>query len=109
MLILLPNLERNRFTVRWDSDFQKWIPNLADATGRLAPWRRRLSEFEFDLVHRAGNNYKAADALSQMLTDGSDTALIKEKLHIAVIDATSNHMNVISPQQSRYQNPAYIV
>ena len=73
ILLLRPYLEGQRFTVRTDHDSLRWVLNLADAKGRLARWRLRLSEFDFDVEHRAGIKHQAADALSRMTTTGLDT------------------------------------
>lgn len=40
------------------------ISNLADVPGKLARWRLRLTEFEFDVVPRASVKLQAADTLS---------------------------------------------
>lgn len=50
-LLLGLNLGGNRFSIRTDHDSLEWILNLADSSGRLARWRRRLSEFDFEVVH----------------------------------------------------------
>lgn len=51
-------LKGTHFTIRTGHDLLKWFLNLADATGRLTGWRLRLSEFSFDVVHRADLNQK---------------------------------------------------
>ena len=80
ILLLRPYLEGQRFTVRTDHDSLKWVLNLADAKGRLARWRLRLSEFDFDVEHRAGVKHQAADALSRMETTGLDTRPLGDEI-----------------------------
>lgn len=63
VLLLRSYLDGARVTSRTDHDSFKWIPNLSDASGRLAQSRLRLSEFDFGLVHRASVKRHAADAL----------------------------------------------
>lgn len=52
VLLLRPYLEGIRFTIRTYQDSLQWILNLSDATGMLASWQPRLSEFDFKIVHR---------------------------------------------------------
>ena len=66
ILLLRPYLEGQRFTVRSDRDSLRWVLNLADAKGRLAGWRLRLSEYDFVVEHRAGIKHQAAEALSRL-------------------------------------------
>ena len=53
ILLLWPYLEGQRCTVRTDHDSLRWVLNLADAKGRLARRRLRLSEYDFVVEHRA--------------------------------------------------------
>lgn len=73
VLVLRPYLKINRSTIRTGRDSLKWILNLSDSTGRFARWRLCLSEFEFDVVHKAGVKHQAADALSRLPATGADT------------------------------------
>lgn len=95
-LILGTYLEENWFTIHTDLDCQKWMLDLADARGRLARRRRRLSDFEFDVVHRVGIKHQAADVLPRMPTDSADTTPTEEDIPIAETDASSNLTNEIS-------------
>lgn len=63
VLMLRPYLEGSRFTIRTHHDALQWILNMADATDKSARWRLRLSELEFDIVHRAGVTHQPADIL----------------------------------------------
>lgn len=49
-----------------------------DASRRLARWRLRLSELDFDFVHRAGGKRQAVYALSRVHTDGKDITTIDD-------------------------------
>lgn len=55
-------------------------PHLADANGRLVPWQLRLSEFHFDLIHRAAMRNQAADILSLFETGGTHTTKLDHDL-----------------------------
>ena len=85
VLLLRPYLEGTRYTIRTDHDALRWILNMADATGKLARWRLRLAEYEFDVVHRAGVKHQAADALSRLPTDGEDKAPLDDEIPVLVI------------------------
>ena len=58
---------------------------MADATGKLARWRLRLAELEFDVVHHAGFINKAADALCRLETDGEDTTPLNDDMPVFLI------------------------
>jgi RNase H-like domain found in reverse transcriptase len=49
ILHLRPYLESRHFVVRTDHNSLRWVLNLADAQGRLARWRLRLLEFDFEV------------------------------------------------------------
>jgi transposase InsO family protein len=73
ILTLRPYLEGQRFLVRTDHHSLRWVLNLADAQGRLARWRLRLLEFDFEVEYAPGKEHHAADTLSR-LTPADDTA-----------------------------------
>ena len=70
--ILRPYLERTRFMVYTDHEALKWLLNLGDgeAHGRLARWRLRLAEFDFEVAYKKGAKNTIADALSRLATEG---------------------------------------
>lgn len=72
VLFLFSYLEGTRITVQKDHEPLKAKLNLADATCKLACWRLRLSEVEFDAVHRAVVKNQTADALWRFPTIGED-------------------------------------
>lgn len=45
---------------------------MTNTTGRLTRWRLRLIEYDFNIVDRASNQNQAADALSQLFTEGTN-------------------------------------
>lgn len=83
-----PYLEEIRFTILTDHNLLKWILNLADITGRLESWRLRLSGFDIDVVHCAGNKHQAADALFRLTATGEDQAPIENDLPVAIFETT---------------------
>lgn len=53
----------SQFTVRTDHDALERFLSSTDLTGKSAPWRLRLSKFEFDVVHGLGENHQLIDGL----------------------------------------------
>ena len=68
--ILRPYLEGRHFTVYTDHSALRWMFHLADASNRLARWRLRLLEFDFDVKYRKGSENTVADAISRLPTFG---------------------------------------
>ena len=63
---LQPYVEGKRFTVRTDHNALRWVMNFSDAQGRLARWRLRLAELDFQVEYSPGANHHAADAMSRL-------------------------------------------
>lgn len=74
------NLEGSLFTVRMNHSSFKWILNLADCTGRLARLRVRLAEFNLEVVSRTRILNQAAEALSRLSADETDTTEVEENI-----------------------------
>ncbi|XP_046399957.1 uncharacterized protein LOC124166472 [Ischnura elegans] len=76
-----------RFTVVTDHRPLRWLLTLKDPTSRLIRWSLLLSEFEFEVHHRAGKAHQNADALSRAYIGSAqpdyepiwDRQLIKEE------------------------------
>ena len=66
ILQLRPYLEGEKFLIRTDHHSLRWVLNLADAQGRLARWRLRLLEFDFEVAYYPGKDHHAADTLSRL-------------------------------------------
>ena len=47
-------IQGETFTVRTGHDALRWIMKLTESSGRLMPWRPRLSELDFKIQHRFG-------------------------------------------------------
>jgi hypothetical protein len=52
--------------IRTDHHSLRWVLNLSDAQGRLARWRLRLLEFDFEVQYSPGKQHHAADTLSRL-------------------------------------------
>ena len=68
--ILRPYLEGKPFVVHTDHAALRWMFNLADASNRLARWRLRLLEFDFEIRYRNGAENTVADTISRLPTFG---------------------------------------
>lgn len=88
LLIVRPYIGE-RFIIRTDHDCIKGTLNMEDATGKLALWRLHMSEFEFSAIHRAKIKHQAANALSGIRANDTDTTLFKGEMPIAVMVTTS--------------------
>lgn len=72
-----------------------WILKLTDSTVRFAPWGVRLSEFGFDVVHRAGVIHHATDALSRLHVANEVHTLLEDVLPLLFIDAKHDDTIII--------------
>ena len=96
VLLLRAYLEGRKFTVRTDHNSLRWILNMTSAEGRLARWRLRLAEFEFDVEYKKGKRHVIADALSRMATRSGDETEIPDE--IPCFDAA----NIVEPHADAY-------
>jgi transposase InsO family protein len=66
ILQLRPYLEGQHFIIRTDHHSLRWVLNLADAQGRLARWRLRLLEFDYEVHYAPGKGHHGADTMSRL-------------------------------------------
>jgi hypothetical protein len=69
ILQLRPYLEGQRFLIRTEHHSLRWVLNLSDAQGRLARWRLRLLEFDFEVKFSPGKEHHGADTMSRLQTE----------------------------------------
>jgi RNase H-like domain found in reverse transcriptase len=65
---LRPYLEGHKFIIRTHHHSLRWVLNLSDAQGRLAPWRLRLLEFDYVHYH-PGALHHGADMISMLRSE----------------------------------------
>jgi hypothetical protein len=58
-----------QFIVRTDHHALKWIFQLKDPTGQIARWQERLTDYNFEIIHRPGKKHGNADGLSRRPED----------------------------------------
>ena len=76
---------------------------LTNAKGKLAHWRLRLQEMDFETVHRPGINKKAANALSRLLTDGEDTSPLEDDVPVLAVNrqtTTRNDLKILADDEA---------
>lgn len=87
LLLLCPYLEGIGFIVRTDHNSLKWVLNLTEITDKLERWHLRISEFDFDVIHRAGIKHQAADTRSRLRTNWEDNTPLEGDLLRSAIKA----------------------
>jgi hypothetical protein len=92
VLQLRPYLEEKRFVIRTDHHALRWVLSLTDAQVRLARWRLRLSEFDFEVQYSPGKAHYAADTLSRL--EPADTELSRPSTSV---DAEIPRFSVSGP------------
>lgn len=90
-----PCLGNTIFAIRTDHGSLKWILNISDSTGRLAHWRPRLLDYEFDVFHCVRIMNQTADTLSRPKKIGQDRTQPEDDLLILAI-ALTKYKNEIS-------------
>ena len=58
-----------KFTIRTDNASLLWIMKFRNLSGQLARWVEELSQYDFNIMHRAGKLHINADALSRVPTE----------------------------------------
>ncbi len=85
VLHVRPYLSHTHFTVRTDHNALRWAFFIAEAEGRLAKWRLRLAEFDFDVVYRPGIKHTVPEALSRVPTQGGDQSYQEDEIPCFVV------------------------
>jgi hypothetical protein len=82
---LRPYLEQTRFTVRYDQVARRWLLSLKDPSGKLAHWRLRLAELDFEIQYRLCIKNSVSDGCSRVPTTGGDTAEVDDDIPCFVV------------------------
>jgi RNase H-like domain found in reverse transcriptase len=63
---LRPYLEQQKFIISTDHHSLRCVLNLSDAQGRLARWRLRLLQFDYEVHYHPGALHHGADKMSRL-------------------------------------------
>ena len=66
-----PYLYGRKFTLVTDYKPLLWFKNAQDANMRILRWRLKLSEYDYDVVYKAGKTNVNADTLSRNPVQGA--------------------------------------
>lgn len=61
-----PYLFGQNFTVETDHNPLVWYNKIKEPNARLMRWKEKLSDFDFNVIHKRGKDNKVADALSRV-------------------------------------------
>ena len=80
ILTLRPYLYVNTFDLRTDHEALRWVLNLADSSGRLARWRRRLAEYDYDVKYRPCIKHQLADGVSRLRVEAASSEPVDDEV-----------------------------
>lgn len=80
MSIFFPCLKGSRFTIRIDHNALSWVLHFANLNESWPVGVYDYQNLEFEVVHGAGINHQAPDALLRLRTTGSNQTPIKDKV-----------------------------
>ncbi|CDF38306.1 unnamed protein product [Chondrus crispus] len=95
ILTLRPYLYGSAFNLRTDHEAVRWVLNLADSSGRLARWRLRLAEYNYEVQYRPGVKHQLADGVSRLRTDGGDTTPVDDEVSCFVVQSQEGSASLL--------------
>lgn len=94
VLLRQPYLGRIHLINSTDQDALKWVLTSADALQKLARWRIRLLELDFEIVHRAGIKHQVSVKLWRLTNEGFDKINVGEEVPVLIVDESKEQQNV---------------
>lgn len=85
VLLLEWYLEGLQFTIQIYHDVLRWILNKTDVTEELARWRLKLSEPDFEVVHRACVKRQVVETILRLPTFGMGEYLLEDDVSVLVV------------------------
>jgi len=83
-------LEGAEFVVRCDHRALLSVLINMSPNARINRWRIRLSEYNYEIRHKPGKDYKVADALSRLPTEGLDTSPLDEDIPVLAVETRAS-------------------
>ncbi len=77
--------------MRADQNALKWALFLAKAEGRLAKWRLRLAEFDFEVVYRLGVKQSVPDSFYRVEITNGDRGILEDEIPCFVTQDPEAH------------------
>lgn len=68
----------------------QWFQKLQNPSGRLCRWACRLSQFNFDIIHRKGKDHVIPDCLSRVHINSINVCNINDKWYHELFDNVKN-------------------
>lgn len=68
----------------------RWITNLKNPTGRLNRWACRLSQFNFEIIHRKGKEHIIPDCLSRIQVNAIDVLTTQDPWYLDLFKKVSD-------------------
>lgn len=97
----------NRFVLRTDHAALQWLQKTPEPIGQQGRWLERLSEFDFEIVHRPGRRHGNADALSRRscrqcgeLFESDEAVLAREVTEARTPTAPDSDETIASAQRA---------
>lgn len=83
---LRPYIEGAKFRVITDHSSLVWLNNLKNPTGRLARWAVRLQQYDYEIIHRKGQDNVVPDTLSRAVPLLNAIVKINDKWYNNMLD-----------------------
>lgn len=83
-------VEGRKCSIVTDHASLQWFFNLKNPSGRLCRWACRLSQFNFDVVHRKGKDHVVPDCLSRVKLDSVEFSQIKDPWYLNLFENVSS-------------------
>ena len=77
------------FTLITDHANLKWIMHTKHTKGKLARWAIKLSEYDFDIIHKPGHAMTNVDALSRLFPKSNQNQpdkAVENGIHLLLVD-----------------------
>ena len=70
------------FDIRTDHAALQWLRRTPEPIGQQARWLEQLEEFDYTVIHRAGNKHGNADGMSRIPCDKMRCCAVEDAVHV---------------------------